>query len=148
MTKRRYFHNGKPINLSVGAPRDTVRAEFARRLQRKMAEHGINQSELARRAAKFIPDGKFGRDNVSNYVRGISLPRPIHLATIAKVFDCSPDDLLPCHGVARADDIAPPFDMRDAGDGHAWIRVNQALPWPVALEIARLLSGVAKPKAA
>jgi transcriptional regulator with XRE-family HTH domain len=138
---RRAFHNGgSGGDLPPRAPRDAVKMDFARRLQRRMTELGLNQSETARRAAMHTPDGKFGRDNVSNYVRGIVLAGPVHLAALAKALECTPDDLLPSRGVPKVDDRSPPFSMRDAGDGMAWLAVNQAVPWSIALQVAQLLN--------
>ena len=109
-----------------------------------MTKHGLNQSETARRAELHMPNGKFGRDNVSGYVRGRVLPDPIRLKALAAVFDCDPDELLPAKGIPRVDERMPSLEMRDGGDGMAWVRINQALPWPVALQIAKLISEAEK----
>ena len=42
--------------------------------------------------------------------------------------------------IPRADDRSAPFKLEDAGEGQAWLRVNQAVPWPVALKIASMLT--------
>lgn len=36
----------------------------------------------------------------------------------------------------------PPLDIRDAGNGKAWLRVNMAVDWPVALDVMKLLKDI------
>jgi transcriptional regulator with XRE-family HTH domain len=80
-----------------------VKNEFARRLEERRNAKGWNQSELARRATEHLPiaaEGqklghKIGRDQISHYSRGVSLPRPETLEAIAKALGCEPSDLLP-----------------------------------------------------
>ena len=124
-----------------GAPREMVLREFAKRLQNAMLERGWHQSELARQATKHMADGKFGRDNVSNYVRGKTMPSPIHLNALAKALGKKPDDLLPARAYASAQDSSPPLDVKDLGEGKAWLRVSQAVEWPVALKVLAILKG-------
>lgn len=122
------------------APIAAAKAEFARRLQQRMVEEGWNQSELSRRASMHL-DAPMGRDNVSGYVRGLHMPGPLHLAALAKALRCQPQDLLPARGVPSAADHNPPLDVRDAGEGNAWLHINQAVPWEKALKIMALLKG-------
>jgi transcriptional regulator with XRE-family HTH domain len=134
------FHNSEPEQaIPANAPREAVKAEFGRRMQHRMAEHGWTQSDLAREAARYMPDKKFNRDNVSNYVRGMAIPGPLHLAALAKAFKCDKIDLLPSRGTPSVDDKTPPLDVRDGGDGRAWLRINQSVDWPIALKILALL---------
>lgn len=132
------YHNDEPEGVPPNAPKDAVRAEFGRRLYQRMVAAGINQSELARRAAAQIPGGTFGRDNVSNYVRGRVMPGPLHLRALSRALGCEDSDLLPA-AAPRVEQDAPPLELKDAGGGKAWLRVNQAVPWPVAVEVARIL---------
>lgn len=139
-TPRRATHNRAPVASAMsGAPQDAIKIEFANRLQRQMVDRGWNQSEMARQAALHMPNGKFGRDNVSNYVRALSLPGPVHLRALSQALRCKPDELLPDRGIPRADDRAPPFDIRDTGDGRVWLRINQAVDKGVALKIMKIL---------
>jgi transcriptional regulator with XRE-family HTH domain len=131
----------KPKALPEGAPRDAVKIEFARRLQAAMVEKGWNQSELARQAAKFTGDGKFPRDNVSSYCRGLSLPGPNHLHALSQALRKTPTDLVPSRGVPTIEDRLPPLDVRDVGDGMAWLKINQSVPWSTALKIMEMLKG-------
>lgn len=139
MPKRAYL-NGDPEAISPGAPPDMVKVEFARRLQHLMTERGFNQSELARRAAEHTSNGRFGRDNISNYIRGVSLPSPIHMRALVMALGCQSSELMPTRGMPKVDDRLPSFDMRKIGDSAAWIRMNREVSWQAALEIARLIS--------
>lgn len=139
MTKRP-FYNSPPAahNAPTGAPLDIQRAEFARRLQRMLAERGWNQSELARRISQSEGSESVDRSSVSLYIRGKTLPRPETLYHIAKVFDVDPGDLLPATMVASVDAAAPTIEVKDADPGFAWVRLNIRLPWDKALEIAKI----------
>lgn len=139
MAKRKDFHNSQPLGIPEDAPVDAVRAEFARRLQQAAVEKGWNQSELARRAAAYTPDNKFGRDNVSSYMRGLNLPRPTHLHALCKALGKKPQDLLPSRGVPSVDDTRPPFKVEKLANGQAWLHINQAVDWPVAMQIMKIL---------
>jgi hypothetical protein len=71
---RRVFYNlDKATELTDHAPREAVRREFARRLQKAIVEKGWNQSEMARQSALHMPDKTFGRDLISGYLRGLYL---------------------------------------------------------------------------
>ena len=140
--KKAYYNRPPTGDLPANAPRDAVKAEFARRLQAAMVKKGWNQSELARNAAGYTSDNTFGRDNVSLYIRGQVLPGPVHLAALSRALGMKPDELLPTRGAPSADERVPPLDVRDAGNGRAWLRVNMAVEWSVALEVMKLLKEI------
>lgn len=137
-----------PHQVSAAAPRDQVKIEFATRLQNAMVAKGLNQTELARRTAAYMPvdekTGKrqrFGRDNVSTYIRGKALPGVVPLAAMCKVLGRQPDELLPTRGAPSNTDRFPTFAMRDMGNGEVWLQVNKSAPWDIAIEVAKLLNG-------
>jgi transcriptional regulator with XRE-family HTH domain len=138
--RRRVFYNTAPKPILPGATPEEVRAEFGRRLQYYMVKKGWIQSELARQAALHTKDGYFGRDNVSNYINGHNLPGPVLLNALAKALEVAPTDLLPTHLVASTDEQMPSLDVSNVGDGTAWIRINQRIPWPLALKVMELLN--------
>jgi transcriptional regulator with XRE-family HTH domain len=137
---RRVFYNTAPKVLLPNASPEEVRAEFGRRLQYYMVKKGWIQSELARQAALYTEDGYFGRDNVSNYINGHNLPGPVLLNALAKALDVATTDLLPTHMVASTDEQMPSLDVSNVGDGTAWLRINQRIPWPLALKVMELLN--------
>jgi transcriptional regulator with XRE-family HTH domain len=146
MTRKAYYNSPPTEQPMTAAPRDAVLLEFSRRLQSRMITKGWNQSELARRAETALnrrrADGtrkRFGRDLISNYVRASMLPGPVRLAALADALECSPEDLLPARAVPSTDAKVLPIEIKDAGSGMAWLRVNQAVPFALALAIATLL---------
>jgi len=123
------------------APRDALKVEFARRLQAKLIEKGIKQSELVRLANVHLDKGsQIGRDSVSKYILGMNLPNPIYLTAIAKALGCKPEDLMPTAGLPSTGESLA-FDMRQTNDGNVWLRVNQSVPRDDALKIAAILKG-------
>lgn len=124
-----------------GAPTDVVKREFAKRLLAAMVERGWNQSETARQAALHMPDGVFGRDSISHYTRAVAIPGPIALNALAKAFRMKPADLLPSRGMPALEAKTPSLDVKDAGDGSVWLRVNQRVEWAKALKVMELLKG-------
>lgn len=114
--------------------------EFSRRIQSILIDRGWNQSELARRSAKFMPDGSFGRDNISKYVKGPTLPTPLHLNAMAKALGVEPELLLPGRLLATDMEADAPLQLKQEGN-MAWLRVNQRVPMEVALKVAALLGG-------
>lgn len=138
---RKVYHNlGAPAALPPDAPQDAVKGEFARRLQERLIAKGMRQSDLARATALHMPkDTKFGRDSVSIYIRGKSLPGPTSLAAMAKALDCKPEDLMPSRGLPSANEASPSLDAKELADGNVWLRVNQAVPWDVAISVMSAL---------
>jgi transcriptional regulator with XRE-family HTH domain len=142
---RRAYINPPPSgDIPANAPKDAVKVEFARRLQAAMIAKGWLQSELARHAEMHLPNKKrFGRDSISLYIRGKSLPGPLHLKALCTALGAKPEDLLPTRGVSAAGEAIPAFDVRDLSDGNVWLRINQAVPWPEAIKIMQLVKGEA-----
>jgi transcriptional regulator with XRE-family HTH domain len=124
------------------SPAEVIRHKFAQRLRHEIAIRNWNQSNLAREASKFLKDGEIARDNVSNYMRGRALPGPAFLLAIAKALNTTEDDLLPERGQPPARDggMLPATDVRDAGEGFAFIRINRRVPWTVAVKLLEIMN--------
>jgi transcriptional regulator with XRE-family HTH domain len=145
-TSRKFINRGE--EAPDGAANDAIKATFGLRLQRLMIDKGWNQSELAREIEKHLPEGvRFGRDNVSNYIRGKWIPEPVRLQAICDTFGVTVDDLLPKTAIPSSTDRVPAKDVRDLGDGNVWLRINQATSWVNALRILEILEGVPGGKA-
>ncbi len=141
MARKKPYYAKPPQGFVAGAPAVQIKAEFARVLQKKMMEKNWNQSDVAREAAKHMPDGTFLRDNVSQYVRGLSLPGTARLSALAKAFRCKPEDLLPVRSTETIDQQAPPLDMRALPEnGMVFLRINQVVRQNIALKIIALLT--------
>ena len=119
-----------------------IREKFAKRLEHEIAQRNWNQSDLAREASKHLKEGEMARDNVSNYMRARALPGPAFLMALAKALDTTSEDLLPERGQPPSRDggMMPATDVRDAGEGYAFVRINRRLPWHVAVEVLALIN--------
>lgn len=131
--------NPPPKGFVEGAPREAVLAEMGRLIQDLMVKKNMNQSDLARAAAKYMPDKTFARDNISQYVRGLAAPGPVRLNAIAKALGKKPDEILPTRGISAVDARMPPLGMRGLADGNVFLQINQAVPQDVALKIIQML---------
>jgi transcriptional regulator with XRE-family HTH domain len=104
---------------------DAQKRDFSDRLLRRLAEIGMNQSDLARKIG-------VTKDAVSTYARQRSLPAPDTLKKIAVAVGLKPDDLLP----ARYEHEEPlPITIELRGDGKCRIICDIELPQQVGLEI-------------
>lgn len=128
----------EPPKLTGRQLREEKAREFARRLRELMDQHGWNQSETARQAARHMPTGTFGRYNISAYLKEKSLPGPDHLNALAKAFRVPPSSLLsytPRPGL----EPAVPVEVKDVGGGRAWLRINKAVPWDTAVAVMKII---------
>jgi transcriptional regulator with XRE-family HTH domain len=136
----KYSYQGSPSQEAFPRSPQEAKREFARRLQAARLEKGFNQSELARRAAKYMVDKKFGRDLIGPYERALKLPSPVHLSALARALGKTPQELLPYQGVPGSEvNRVVPMDLQDIGDGKAWIRINEQVPWETAIKIIELV---------
>lgn len=138
MQKRLYVNRTPGAPPTKGTPRDAVKIDFAKRLQRAMVKKGWNQSELARRSSGYLKGGEIGRDLISHYIRGVAIPQPEKLQALCKALGVEPVDLLPT--APTVDNKSPPFDMRQLEDGNVWLRINQAVSMDQALRIGKILN--------
>ncbi len=127
---------------------NSIKAEFARRLQTAMVAKGWNQSELARRATDSLPrpapgqkrGHAIGRDLVSHYVRGAMLPGPANLEALAKALSVRPVDLMPA-GVPQVGGGEPaPFEMKGMPDGRMYLRISRTVSQDTAMKIMAILA--------
>jgi transcriptional regulator with XRE-family HTH domain len=138
MPRRQYMNEAPKAAVPEGAPRDTIKLDFAKRLQRAMVKKGWNQSELARRAQGHLKEGRIERDNISHWIRGVAIPLPAKLAALCKALGVEPMDLLPT--APTVSQKAPAFDMRQLEDGNVWLRINQAVSFDQALQIMQIVN--------
>lgn len=148
MGARTNIHNDPPTEVEQRreVEKQIVRTEFARRLNAVMLKNGWSQSEFARRAAAQAKKQKIeirvGPDSISHWLRGRYLPSPAALKLIADTLGLDDvRDLLPTKGIPEAGESLPPIGVQDMNNGTAWMKVNQAVPWAVALKILALLKG-------
>lgn len=138
---KRRFHNSAPRgDEAASSGQDALKAEFGRRLQHALTGKGWNQSDLAREATRHMPGKQtFGRDNISNYVRGKQVPGPVRLKAICTALGMKAEDLLPRGAVATVDDVNAPLEMKSAGEDRVFLRINQVVQMDKAMKIVALL---------
>lgn len=119
---------------SVLRPKHLAKADFGRRLYSAMIKKGWQQSDLANASG-------MQRANVSNYVRGQSMPTPQNLKKLADALGIDPDLLLPNMAESAIDQDAPSFEMKASVQepGKAWLRVNRLVRFDTAVKVGELL---------
>tara|TARA_X000001036_G_C20661708_1_gene799174 strand:+ start:121 stop:525 length:405 start_codon:yes stop_codon:yes gene_type:complete len=120
------------VDLSVRVIR---KQEFAKRLYKIIVARNLTQSELARLA-------EVGRDSISQYVRGMSIPKPKTLVKIAEALKVEPEELFPNYQAASVEEELPEQNFKGVtGDPeHMWVRLNIKLPKAKALEVMRIIN--------
>jgi transcriptional regulator with XRE-family HTH domain len=135
-----------------------AKAAFAARLRSIMEERGLSVGETARRLVEQLREGEaLSRATVLHYLSGRSMPRLRYLDALSAALDVPTCDLVPHLGWPTHDprNTHPAFrGDRASGDGGAYrhsgltiddlgsevhLRIEQRVPWPVALEILSLL---------
>jgi transcriptional regulator with XRE-family HTH domain len=115
--------------------REMMLQEFSSNIFRLMTGAGMSQSDLARKA-------KTGRDNISAYVRGKSLPRPKIAQNIAKALNCDINDLFPGLLERGVQDAVPSIELRQVPgrENRAWLRMNKEVSFSTAVKIVELVN--------
>lgn len=146
------YYNTLNPNRSPGET--SVYQEFGRRLQARMFALGWNQSDLSRHATMHLPKAAkgqkqgraIGRDSISGYIRGLSLPRGAALEAIAKALGCAPEDLMPSGGVPSIENDRPPqkseddFTAKPIGKQRVHVRLNRVVSEKTFTTIMALLN--------
>ena len=128
---------------------------FAQRLWLAIKRSGLTYKETARRAQEHLPPGMRISDvSVWSYAKGRSLPRRMtHIEALSKVLGLDAQDLLATEegadrqaaperpAAAAPPDFTPQIHVEDLGNGRAFLRLQQELPWATALAILRLVKG-------
>ena len=125
---------GEPNSEIDFSQRILTRAEFGKRLQSLMLKKGWNQSELARKC-------DLGRDSISQYVRGRSIPTPGNLNKLAGILGVEATALFPNYDAQTNAIEAATVEIKsiDSDAEHMWLRVNMKVPAEKALEVLKIL---------
>jgi transcriptional regulator with XRE-family HTH domain len=118
--------------VSFNDPSETdLRREFSKRLKARLAELGINQSDLARASG-------MSKDAISTYLRERSIPTRENLKKIGDALQVDPAQLLPS---AYADAPAgQPVIMNMLPSGRVRLRVDADVRLPAATKILEIVS--------
>lgn len=122
---------------------------FARKLHEAMVSKGWSQSDLAAEVWGRSTDTRGykvakGRDRISVYLQGKSVPDPKNLQKIADVLGMKVDELAPDITASAIEKENPEIAMT-AIAGHpdkVFLRVNKLVPLELAAQIISMLSAV------
>lgn len=113
-----------------------TRQEFGRRLYNFMMQSRMSQSDLARASG-------MGRDSISQYVRGRSVPAPKNLAKLADALNIEVDVLFPNYDAQANAVEQPTLEMKsvEADAENVWLRINMKVPTAKAIQVMQILKG-------
>ena len=110
--------------------------EFGDNLYTFLMQKKMSQSDLSRASG-------MGRDSISQYVRGRSVPSPKNLQKLCDALDVEPDVLFPNYD-AQANAIEQAtleIKSIEADTENFWLRINMKVPAMKALEVMKILKG-------
>ena len=117
------------------AIRRIKKQDFANRLKALLTQKGWRQADLARATG-------LGRDSVSSYCKGKTVPSRESLLKMAKVLSITGEELYPNYAadMVQADE-APPFELRSIpGKSESrWLSLNQELSNSKVARIMQIL---------
>jgi transcriptional regulator with XRE-family HTH domain len=124
-------------------------AEFGRKLEQAMLKKDWSQSDLSAKVWGRTTDSRGydvakGRDRISAYIKGQSVPTPKNLKKIADALSMTPDELLPPASVA-AEKAKPTFALSPIEGRSDFYKLHINMELTVQLvemtEITEYLSG-------
>ncbi len=125
-----------PMNNIDYSQKILTRQEFGKRLYNFMMRKQMTQSDLARASG-------MGRDSISQYVRGRSVPSPKNLQKLCDALDVEPDVLFPNYDAQANAVEQPTLEMKsiEADAENFWLRINMKVPAMKAMEVMKILKG-------
>ena len=122
--------------------KETRMRDFAKRMQKAMVAKGWSQSDLARAAQKFMPEGQdFGRHLINYYIRLRGLPTPIYLKALADALGVPPDELLPPqdHWTTR-EFVGVQIASVEGSPDEVWLEYRGRMSMTKAIEVMKLVN--------
>jgi transcriptional regulator with XRE-family HTH domain len=120
---------------------------FARKLHEAMTDRGLSQSDLAAEVWGRTTDSRGydvakGRDRISVYLQGKSIPDPANLKKIAEVLNMKVEDLAPDITASAVEKENPEIAMTAIAGHHdkVYLRVNKLVPLELAAKTISMLS--------
>ena len=107
-----------------------LKALFGRKLRAALEAKSWNQSDLAKATG-------LGRDSISTYIRGLTMPDPKNLKKLAEALELPVKDLMPEGG---GDAVSAAFEISQASTGRVFMRINQAVSFEQAARIMAILT--------
>lgn len=123
-------------NLPPNSPEARAREMFRQNLYKAMLRKGLNQSQLGRQVG-------IGRDVISTYIRGRSLPEPLNAQKLADFFGMEVTDLLPPpnRGYDATMPANPALRLEPSEDkpGLFNLHLNMALPFEAVTAVLQVV---------
>jgi transcriptional regulator with XRE-family HTH domain len=108
---------------------DDAKAAFGRKLKAALDAKSWNQSDLAKASG-------LGRDSVSTYIRGLTMPDAKNIKKLADALGVTPQDLT---GGSAPERTSPALEITQSTAGKVFIRINQAVSFDQASRIMAIL---------
>lgn len=120
------------VDLSI---KSLSKQEFGKRLWALIVRKGWSQSDLSRASG-------IGRDSISNYIRGKTIPTAQAVYKLAESLGVQPEEILPNLIEQAVDDEVPALEIREAHGtpGKAWIRMNRMVTMDQASRILSIVN--------
>ena len=122
----------------------SVGESFRKTLKKLMDEKGMTQAELCREASHHL-GSDIGRYNISYYLSGRSKPNKERRDAIAAALGVSGEELIPDSAVTPRSDgvgMSAPMEMSQIpGTDQVRLKIDQVVPWDLALKILEVLKG-------
>lgn len=138
LPKRRripHLYGPPPSDDETAGVVQDAKIEFARRLSRLMAKHGLGNIEMARGLE--LQGVKAHPSLISGYKRGRYLPSPARIEALANVLAVRPSDLMP--PISAVLEAPRGFELAPLADGRVRLRVNQSVSQDQARAVALIL---------
>lgn len=117
-----------------------IRIEFGRHLHEMMLDRHLRQSDLARLTG-------MGRDSISQYVNGNTLPTEENSRKLAKALNVGFDEIYPPNFRREAADTANHglrLTQVVGEPNKCWLYINRPMTFALAAEIIKLIEGAEK----
>ena len=127
---------------------ETRQQTFAKRLYHALLERGMTQSDLAKKVwNEYRVDTRgyetvVGKDRVSSWIRGRSMPEPHNLIRIAKALNMTPEDLAPNLTASAIEQEAPEIQITVIHNhpNKVLVKLNKIVPFDIATKIMNLVN--------
>lgn len=123
---------GSELAMVADDARQQAKIDFGRKLHKAMIKKGWRQSDLARHSM-------IGKDSISNYVNGRTVPTQQNIEKLAQVVSVSPNDLWPGYdGSMQGRRNVLTFRLDPEDPAFAFVVIDSRLPVDLALKLMGL----------
>lgn len=137
MARDKTTETGSELALVADDARQQAKVDFGRRLHKAMIKKGWRQSDLARHS-------QIGKDSISNYVNGRTVPTQQNIEKLAQVVSVSPNDLWPGYdGSMEGRRNVLTFRLDPEDPAFAFVVIDSRLPIDLALKLLALAKDTA-----